>query len=148
MPDPASSGHASRTGQTSRSQPKPSAAPFAAPPVDRPDSLAGRPGPVTGPVPDHLGPSARHLSTDLRRALRARAHDLSPVVIVGAAGVTDGVMNEIDRALTAHELVKIRLSGLDRAAQDTETGRICERLAAANVQRIGHVLIIWRPKPE
>ncbi len=100
------------------------------------------------PSPTHLGPAARHLSTDLRRALRARAHDLSPVVIVGAAGVTDAVMNEIDRALTAHELVKVRLSGLDRTAQEAESLRICAQLAAACVQRIGHVVVIWRPRPE
>ena len=91
---------------------------------------------------------ALSIATDLRRALRARAHDLSPVVLVGAAGVTDAVINEIDRALTAHELVKVRLTGLDRDDQAIESERICARLAAANVQRIGHVLVIWRPRPE
>lgn len=147
MPDPASTGHPSRNGQTSRTQPQPSALPYGA------ASAAPSPNPlldkaVSGAAPTHLGPAARHLSTDLRRALRARAHDLSPVVIVGAAGVTDAVLNEIDRALTAHELVKIRLSGLDRAAQDAESTRICLQLAAASVQRIGHVAVIWRPKPD
>lgn len=93
-------------------------------------------------------PGALSIATDLRRALRARAHDLSPVVLVGAAGVTDAVINEIDRALTAHELVKVRLAGLDRDDQATESERICARLAAANVQRIGHVLVIWRPRPD
>ena len=93
-------------------------------------------------------PGAMTISTDLRRALRARAHDLSPVVLVGAAGVTDAVINEIDRSLTAHELVKVRLAGLDRDDQTVEADRICNRLAAANVQKIGHVLVIWRPRPE
>ena len=93
-------------------------------------------------------PGALTISTDLRRALRARAHDLSPVVLVGAAGVSDAVINEIDRALTAHELVKVRLAGLDRDDQTTEAARICDRLAAACVQKIGHVLVIWRPRPE
>lgn len=97
---------------------------------------------------DARSPGALTIPTDLRRALRARAHDLSPVVLVGAAGVSDAVINEIDRALTAHELVKVRLAGLDRNDQTVEAARICDRLAAANVQKIGHVLVIWRPRPE
>ena len=141
MPDPASTGHPSSTGHASRPQPESSAVPFRNP-------IAPRPLPTNGSAGSSAGSGRRHLSTDLRRALRARAHDLSPVVLVGAAGVTDAVMNEIDRALTAHELVKIRLSGLERTVQDIESNRICDRLAAASVQRIGHVLVIWRPRPE
>lgn len=130
MPDSATSGPAPET------KPPAAAITLAAPPVMDDSSTAGK------------IPGALAIATDLRRALRARAHDLSPVVLVGAAGVTDAVVNEIDRALTAHELVKVRLAGLDRDDQAVESERICARLAAANVQRIGHVLVIWRPRPE
>jgi len=49
-----------------------------------------------------------------RKALRARAHQLEPVVMIGGKGLTDEVIAEIDRALTAHELIKVRAAGLER----------------------------------
>ncbi len=130
MPDSATS------GPSPESKPPAAALPLA-------DTLA-----VHDSSASDKSPGALTIPTDLRRALRARAHDLSPVVLVGAAGVSDAVINEIDRALTAHELVKVRLAGLERNDQTVESARICGRLAAANVQKIGHVLVIWRPRPE
>jgi len=83
-----------------------------------------------------------------RRALRARAHRLHPVVMVGGAGLTDTVLNEIDRALSAHELIKIRMLGEARDARKAAMERICLALDAAPVQVIGKILIVFRPKPE
>jgi len=91
--------------------------------------------------------SALELTSAERRALRARAHALDPVVIVGGAGLTAGVAREIDRALAAHELVKIRVPAADRDERDTLLGRICDELAAAPVQHIGKILVVYRPLP-
>lgn len=91
--------------------------------------------------------SALELTSAERRALRARAHALDPVVIVGGAGLTAGVAREIDRALAAHELVKIRVPAADRDERDALLGRICDELAAAPVQHIGKILVVYRPLP-
>lgn len=82
-----------------------------------------------------------------RRRLRARAHSLRPVVLVGAAGLTEAVLAEIDQALTAHELIKIRLRMEDRAQREAAAAHIAERLGAAQVQRLGHVFTYYRPRP-
>jgi putative YhbY family RNA-binding protein len=82
-----------------------------------------------------------------RRALRAKAHHLDPVVTIGHHGLTPAVLHEIDVALTAHELVKVRAAGDDREARDTLSERICAELDCAPVQQIGKLLVLWRPKP-
>jgi RNA-binding protein len=83
-----------------------------------------------------------------RAKLKARAHPLEPVVQVGHAGVTDKVAAELDRALTAHELIKVRVSAPDRDAREELCDAICARTDAAEVQRVGKVLVLWRPRPE
>jgi len=82
-----------------------------------------------------------------RRALRARAHKLDPVVSVGQHGLTPAVLHEIDVSLKAHELIKVRVFDDDRGARETLLARICTALAAAPVQHIGKLLVVWRPKP-
>jgi putative YhbY family RNA-binding protein len=82
-----------------------------------------------------------------RRALRARAHALHPVVLIGDAGITDAVIAETDRALAAHELVKVRMAGESREARDEAHARLCEALGAAPVQHIGKILVLYRPRP-
>jgi len=82
-----------------------------------------------------------------RSALRAKAHHLEPVVIVGDAGLTPAVLREIDVHLKSHELIKIRVHGDDREARAAMIDTICEALSAAAVQHIGKTLVIYRPKP-
>ncbi len=82
-----------------------------------------------------------------RRALRARAHALRPVVSIGQHGLTPSVLHEIDVSLNAHELIKIRVSNDDREAREAALLLICAELAAASVQHIGKLLVIWRQKP-
>lgn len=82
-----------------------------------------------------------------RAHLKARAHALQPFVQVGQAGLTDRVVAEVDRALTAHELIKVRLGGADREARAALTADLCARTDAAAVQAVGHVLVLWRPRP-
>lgn len=87
------------------------------------------------------------LTPSERRALRAKAHHLDPVVSIGQHGLTESVMKEIEISLRAHELMKIRMFGDDRAAREAALQRICTELDAAPVQHLGKLLIIWRPAP-
>ncbi len=84
------------------------------------------------------------LTPSRRSELRAQAHQLSPVVIIGDKGLTDEVMAEIDRSLKAHELIKVRAAAADRDARGDWMTAICEKLAAQAVQSIGKVLVIYR----
>ncbi len=79
-----------------------------------------------------------------RSELRAQAHALDPVVIIGDKGLTDEVLAEIDRSLRAHELIKIRAATGDRDARELWMDKICERLDAHAVQQIGKVLVVYR----
>jgi putative YhbY family RNA-binding protein len=81
-----------------------------------------------------------------RKTLKARAHMLDPVVIVGDAGLTSGVLAEIDRSLTAHELIKVRVAGDDRDARLAMRERVVDELGAAPVQTIGKLLVFYRQK--
>jgi RNA-binding protein len=82
-----------------------------------------------------------------RRELRAKAHHLHPVVIVGHHGLTAAVLHEIDVNLLAHELIKIRVFSEDREQREAMLERICTTLDAAAVQHIGRLLVLWRPAP-
>jgi putative YhbY family RNA-binding protein len=82
-----------------------------------------------------------------RAHLKARAHVLEPIVQVGHAGLTDAVAAEIERALAAHGLIKLRINGPDREAREALCDAIGARADAAEVQRVGKVLVLWRPRP-
>jgi RNA-binding protein len=82
-----------------------------------------------------------------RAHLKARAHALEPFVQTGTAGVTDAVVAEVDRALTAHELLKVRIGTADREERVAIGDELCARTGAAAVHRVGKVLILWRPRP-
>lgn len=88
------------------------------------------------------------LTADERRALRARAHGLNPVVAISQNGLSEAVLKEIDASLNAHELIKIRVYGDDREAREAWLAEICEKLEAGPVQHIGKLLVIYRPSPE
>jgi putative YhbY family RNA-binding protein len=88
------------------------------------------------------------LPTKRRSELRAEAHKLSPVVIIGDKGLTDEVMAEIERSLTAHELIKVRAATDEREARGTWMEAICAKLQAHPVQQIGKVLVIYRENRE
>ena len=88
------------------------------------------------------------LSNRERAQLKARAHALEPVVYVGHSGVTDTLVAELDRALTAHELIKVKVGTDDRANRVAIGDVLCARTGAAAVHRVGKVIILWRPRPE
>ncbi len=79
-----------------------------------------------------------------RSALRAAAHPLKPVVLIGDNGLTTAVLKEIDVHLAAHELIKVRASGADRDVRDAMLAEICEALSCAPVHHLGKTLIIYR----
>jgi RNA-binding protein len=81
-----------------------------------------------------------------RVALKGRAHALEPVVQIGHAGLTDTVVAEADRALTAHELIKVRIGGADRAERAATIEALCARTDAAKVQSVGKIVVLWRPR--
>ena len=90
---------------------------------------------------------AIELSASERRAHRAEAHHLDPVVMIGADGLTEAVVREVDHALAAHGLVKVRAMVDDRSARDAMLTQLAEQLGAAPVQHIGKLLVLWRPIP-
>lgn len=88
------------------------------------------------------------LNSAQRRDLRAQAHHLEPVVMIGGDGLTPAVTKETDAALNAHGLIKVRAMLDDRAARDAAFVQLCHDLDAAPVQHIGKLFVIWRPVPE
>lgn len=87
------------------------------------------------------------LDTADRKALRARAHHLDPVIMIGEAGLTRAVLDETDRALRAHELIKVRVLGDDREQRQAMSTEICSALGCTAVQSIGKLLVLYRPRP-
>jgi len=88
------------------------------------------------------------LTPQLRSALRAQAHPLKPVVLIGEQGLNPANMAEIDLALKAHGLIKVRVFGDDSAARAAILQTVCDTLGAAPVQSIGKLLVIYRPVPK
>jgi RNA-binding protein len=82
-----------------------------------------------------------------RKEHRAAAHHLDPVVMVGAEGATAAVETELDAALNAHGLVKVRVFSDDRAAREALLAALADKLSAAPIQHIGKLLVLWRPIP-
>jgi putative YhbY family RNA-binding protein len=87
------------------------------------------------------------LTSAERRALRARAHHLRPVVIIGDAGLTPEVTQEIDVNLKSHELIKIRVLGDERVERKELIEAICTATSAEPVQHIGKILVFYRERP-
>ncbi len=90
---------------------------------------------------------AIELSIAERKAHRADAHHLDPVVMIGNDGLTPAVKKETDAALNAHGLIKVRVLGDDRAAREAIYQQLCDELNAAPIQHIGKLLVLWRPMP-
>jgi putative YhbY family RNA-binding protein len=91
-------------------------------------------------MPNALTPAAR-------QRLKGRAHRLDPVVMIGADGLTSAVLAEVERALKAHELIKIRVMGSDGDTRERFLGEICAATGASPVQHIGKILVVYRERP-
>lgn len=88
------------------------------------------------------------LTPQQRKFLKAQAHNLKPVVMIGNAGLTEAVLKEIVRSLAAHELIKVRVLNDDRAEREAWLAAICQQLDCAPVQHIGKLLLIYKPAEE
>jgi RNA-binding protein len=88
------------------------------------------------------------LSRDQRLRLKSDSHHLEPVVRLGAHGLTEAVFKEIDRALTAHQLVKVRLHASPRPQREELFAEVAGRLGAARIQLIGRLMVLFRPLPD
>jgi RNA-binding protein len=82
-----------------------------------------------------------------KRDLKARSHHIKPVVMVGSKQLTENVLNEIDIALNAHELIKIRVSADNKDERNEITQAICEKSGAELINSIGYVITIYRKRP-
>ncbi len=91
---------------------------------------------------------AATLTARERAHLKSRAHALQPVVQTGSAGLTERLVAEVDRALTAHELIKVRFASDDREERIALGDELCARTDATAVHRVGKILILWRPRPQ
>ena len=84
------------------------------------------------------------LSRDTLKRYRSIGHNLNPVVMISENGPTEGVIAELDRALTDHELIKIKIAVNDREARKTIASELCEHSNAELVQEIGKVALLYR----
>ncbi len=87
------------------------------------------------------------LNANQKRYLRSLAHGLKPVVMVGAKGITDSLVTELDLALAHHELIKVKVAADDRESRDQSIAALFERVDASVVQRIGNIAVAWRRNP-
>jgi RNA-binding protein len=78
------------------------------------------------------------------RFLRGLAHKLKPVVMIGNAGVTDNIIQEIDNSLSHHELIKVRISGMDRENRSASVADLCKKTSSELVNTVGHIAILFR----
>ena len=84
------------------------------------------------------------LSPEQRREYRAIAHNLKPVIIVGDKGLSEGLQEELGRALNDHELIKIKVASQDRETRHEAITALCESSGAELVQTIGKIAVILR----
>jgi len=92
--------------------------------------------------------SLKKLTNQELRSLRGRGHQLKPIVLVGHEGITDAVLDAVDEALRAHELVKVKLLQSCVVDKDEAAQIFSKKLKAALVQRVGRTSLLWREKPE
>ena len=86
------------------------------------------------------------LSEKQRKHLRTLGHALKPVVMIGAKGLTESVLQELDQSIEHHELMKIRVTVGDRDARDAVIAEVCARSGAELVQRVGNIALLFRPR--
>ena len=88
------------------------------------------------------------LNAAQKKQFRTIGHDLKPVVTVADKGLTDGVINETQRALDDHELIKVKFAIADREIKQQLITDLCDKTAAELVQSIGKIALIYKPAKE
>lgn len=84
------------------------------------------------------------LSAAQRREYRAIAHNLKPIILIGDNGLSEGLMQELDRALNDHELIKVKVASTDREVRSEVIDELCRQSGAELVQTIGKIAIVLR----
>lgn len=88
------------------------------------------------------------LSEKQRKHLRGLGHSLKPIILIGQGGLTDAVIAEAARAIHDHELVKVRVSGMDRDVRDETIATLASRTNSELVGQIGHTALLYRRNAE
>ncbi|KTC72437.1 putative RNA-binding protein [Legionella birminghamensis] len=88
------------------------------------------------------------MDTAFRQSLKAKAHHLKPVIQIGAKGLTQAVIDETNIALTAHELIKVKIYGVEKEDRQPMFSELCESLHAELVQLIGNMAVLYRKNEE
>ncbi len=84
-----------------------------------------------------------HLTDEQKKRLRGLGHQLKPVILVGAGGLSESLLEEFDRSLAHHELMKVKLSVGAREARDGMIEQLCARSRATLVQRVGNTALLF-----
>lgn len=88
------------------------------------------------------------LTTKQIKSLKAMAHHLKPVVQVGKGGITGNLIEQVDLALTAHELIKVSVQKSSPLTRDEVARTLTEETGATCVQTIGHLTVLFRPSED
>lgn len=83
-----------------------------------------------------------------KQHLKARAHHLKPVILLGSKGLTPAVVNETHQALLTHELIKLKLTGIEKQEKEVIINDLCRQLQAQFIQLIGHTVTLYRKNDE
>ncbi|KTC92006.1 ribosome assembly RNA-binding protein YhbY [Legionella cincinnatiensis] len=88
------------------------------------------------------------MDTSQKKSLKAKAHHLKPVVLLGAKGLTEAVIAETDVALHSHELIKVKINGAEKEDRLIMAHELCHQLQAEFIQMIGNTVIMYRKNEE
>jgi RNA-binding protein len=88
------------------------------------------------------------LTEKQKKHLRGLAHAREPVVLIGQGGLSPAIAGELETALGAHELVKVRARVGDRDQRDSIFAELAQQTRSALVQRIGNVAVFYRPSKD
>ncbi|MGQ3891497.1 YhbY family RNA-binding protein [Legionella sp. CNM-4043-24] len=88
------------------------------------------------------------MNTSFRQSLKAKAHHLKPIILMGAKGLTPALIEETSLALDVHELIKIKMNGVEKDDRRLVAEDLCQQLQAELVQLIGNTAVVYRRKPD
>lgn len=88
------------------------------------------------------------MDASFKQMLKAKAHHLKPIILLGAKGLTPSVIEETDLSLNTHELIKIKINGAEKEIRHSTAQEICQQLQADLIQLIGNTAIIYRKKKD
>jgi RNA-binding protein len=86
------------------------------------------------------------VDTSLKQSLKTQAHHLKPVILIGGKGLTKAVIDETNLALESHELIKVKINGVEKGERILRANELCNQLKAQLVQLIGNIAIVYRKK--